>query len=173
MSTRLTMRTGRVPANPPTRPPARTSTIPARNTRRGPNTSATLPDVGWAIALARYRADTSAAVCPTGTPAAAAIGTSAVAISELLIGLSADPMNSGAVNCQGKTRALAGGRARSGRAEVNGARLLDQVGEVLDHGRGGPDERNVIGGVVLGERVGEPFGHPVAGPEDERVAGRG
>ena len=41
---------------------------------------------------------TSAAVCPTGTPSPRAIGTRAVAISELLIGLSAEPMNSGVVN---------------------------------------------------------------------------
>jgi hypothetical protein len=75
-----------------------TSTMPARNTRRGPNTSAALPAVGCAIALARYRAVTSAAVCPIDTSSPRAIGTRAVAINELLTGLSAEPMNNGAVN---------------------------------------------------------------------------
>src|SRR5487761_594758 len=43
MSTRATTSVGRVwPA-------------PARNTRRGPNSSARRPQVGWAIALVRYR----------------------------------------------------------------------------------------------------------------------
>jgi hypothetical protein len=41
---------------------------------------------------------TSAAVCPIDTSSPRAIGTRAVAISELLIGLSAEPMNNGAVN---------------------------------------------------------------------------
>lgn len=72
--------------------------MPARNTRRGPNTSATFPAVGWAMALARYSAVTSAAVWPTGTCTPAAIGTSAVAIRELLMGFRAEPMNSGVVN---------------------------------------------------------------------------
>ena len=83
---------------PPTTPPASTSPIPARNTRRGPNSSDSFPAVGWAIELARYNAETSTAIRPTDTCIAAAIGTSAVAISELLTGLSADPMNSGVVN---------------------------------------------------------------------------
>src|ERR1700760_803341 len=100
MSTRLITSVSRLAAKPPTRPPASTSRMPARNTRRGPNTSATLPAVGWAIAAARYRADTSAAVWPTDTWTADAIGTSAVAISELLLGFRADPTNSGAVNRQ-------------------------------------------------------------------------
>src|ERR1700734_3048116 len=72
--------------------------MPARNTRRGPNSSDSFPAVGWAIELARYSAATSTAIRPTDTCIAAAIGTSAVAISELLTGLSADPMNSGVVN---------------------------------------------------------------------------
>jgi hypothetical protein len=72
--------------------------MPARNTRRGPNTSAALPAVGCAIALARYKAVTSAAVCPIETPSPWAIGTRAVAISELLMGLSAEPMNNGVLN---------------------------------------------------------------------------
>jgi hypothetical protein len=72
--------------------------IPARNTRRGPNSSDSFPAVGCAIELARYSAETSTAIRPTDTCIAAAIGTSAVAISELLTGLSADPMNSGVVN---------------------------------------------------------------------------
>ena len=72
--------------------------MPARNTRRGPKTSATLPAVGWAMALARYSAVTSAAVCPIDTCTPAAIGTRAVAIRELLTGFRAEPMNSGVVN---------------------------------------------------------------------------
>jgi hypothetical protein len=72
--------------------------MPARNTRRGPNSSDSLPAVGWAIALARYSAETRTAVRPTETWTAAAIGTRAVAIRELLTGLSADPMNRGATN---------------------------------------------------------------------------
>jgi hypothetical protein len=57
-----------------------------------------LPAVGWAVALAKYRLGTRTAVRPAETWNAAAIGTSAVAISELLIGLSDDPMNSGVTN---------------------------------------------------------------------------
>ena len=75
-----------------------TRRMPARNTRRGPKTSATLPAVGWAMALARYSAVTSTAVWPIDTRTPAAIGTSAVAIRELLIGFRAEPMNSGVVN---------------------------------------------------------------------------
>ena len=74
--------------------------MPTRNTRRGPNSPASFPAVGWAMALARYSAETRTAVRPTETPIAAAIGTSAVAIRELLIGLSADPMNKGVTNRQ-------------------------------------------------------------------------
>src|SRR5262249_10201550 len=48
--------------------------------------------------LARYSAVTRAAVCPMGTPMPRAIGTRAVAISELLTGLRADPRNNGVVN---------------------------------------------------------------------------
>jgi hypothetical protein len=54
-----------------------------------------VPAVGWAVALAKYRLETRTAVRPAQTWNAAAIGTSAVAISELLTGLSDDPMNSG------------------------------------------------------------------------------
>lgn len=57
-----------------------------------------MPAVGWAIALARYRAVTRDAVCPTETCRPAAIGTSAVAIMELLTAFNADPTNSGVVN---------------------------------------------------------------------------
>ena len=85
----------RLCANPPTRPPASTSVIPVRNTRRGPNSSASFPNVGWAIALAKYNTDTNATVRPTDTCTPRAMGTSAVAIRELLIGLSADPGTSG------------------------------------------------------------------------------
>ena len=54
--------------------------------------------MGWAIALVRYRLEMRIDVLPTGTPMAAAIGTSAVAIAELLIGLSAEPMYNGVTN---------------------------------------------------------------------------
>src|ERR1700761_9487564 len=91
-----------------------TSPMPARNTRRGPNTSAALPAVGCAIALARYSAVTSAAVWPIDTPSPCAIGNRAVAISELLIGLRAEPMNRGVVNrhengCSGRGPVTSGG----------------------------------------------------------------
>jgi hypothetical protein len=56
---------------------------------------------------------TRAAVWPKGTPRPWAIGSSAVAISELLTGLRAEPMNSGVVNrhengrpCQGAALAV-------------------------------------------------------------------
>ena len=48
--------------------------------------------------LVSTSAVTSAAVRPIDTPSPWAIGTSAVAIRELLIGLSAEPMNNGVVN---------------------------------------------------------------------------
>jgi hypothetical protein len=51
--------------------------------------------VGCAIAQARYSDETRIDVRPTGTCKAAAIGTSAVAITELLIGFSADPVTRG------------------------------------------------------------------------------
>ncbi len=43
------------------------------------------------MALARYSADTSTEVLPTGTCRLSAIGTSAVAMRELLIGLRLEP----------------------------------------------------------------------------------
>ena len=92
ISTRLASSVSRSCANPPASPPTPTRMIPARKTRRGPSTSAALPAVGCAIAVARYSAVTSAAVCPTGTPIPCAIGSRAVAISELLTGLRAEPM---------------------------------------------------------------------------------
>src|SRR5262245_43539863 len=104
MRTRLTTRVSRLWPSPPTSPPTATARTPVRKTRRGPKTSAALPAVGCATALARYNAVTSAAVCPTGTPTPWAIGTSAVAISELLTGLSAEPRNSGVVNRHVKAR---------------------------------------------------------------------
>ncbi len=72
--------------------------MPIRKTRRAPKTSAIFPAVGCAIALARYSAVTSDAVCPTETCRPTATGTSAVAIMELLTAFSAAPMNSGVVN---------------------------------------------------------------------------
>src|SRR5579862_4909559 len=79
-------------------PPASTIAIPNRNTRRGPNSSASRPAVGWAIALVRYRPEMRIDVLPTATPMAAAIGTNAVAIAELLIGFSAEPRYNGVTN---------------------------------------------------------------------------
>jgi hypothetical protein len=102
-----------------------------RKTRRGPNTSAALPAVGCAIAVARYSAVTSAAVCPIGTPIPRAIGSRAVAISELLMGLRADPMNSGVVNCHGNG-ALAGARPHW---PWRKKRRSQQIGETLNQGR--------------------------------------
>jgi hypothetical protein len=69
-----------------------------RKTRRAPKTSAIFPAVGCAIALARYSAVTREAVCPTETCRPTEIGTSAVAIMELLTAFRAAPMNSGVVN---------------------------------------------------------------------------
>ena len=71
-----------------------------RNTRRGPNSSDSLPAVGCAIELARYSAETRTVVLPTGTCIAAAIGTRAVAISELLTGLREEPSSIGVTNRQ-------------------------------------------------------------------------
>jgi hypothetical protein len=74
--------------------------MPDRKTRRGPNTSAALPAVGWAVVLARYKAATRAAVWPIWMPKSLAIGSSAVAMSELLTGLRAEPTNKGVVKRQ-------------------------------------------------------------------------
>jgi hypothetical protein len=64
--------------------------IPVRNSRRGPNSSQSLPAVGWAIALAKYRLETRTAIRPRrGTQPRSE--TSAVAISDLLTGLSDAP----------------------------------------------------------------------------------
>src|SRR5580693_10036738 len=79
--------------------------MPDRNTRRGPNSSDSFPAVGWAIELARYSAETRTAVRPTDTCMAAAIGTRAVAISELLTGFSDEPRNIGVTNRQEKASA--------------------------------------------------------------------
>jgi hypothetical protein len=72
--------------------------MPTRKTRRGPNSSASRPAVGCATALVRYRLEIRIEVWPTDTPMAAAIDTRAVAMTELLMGLRAEPMNIGVTN---------------------------------------------------------------------------
>jgi hypothetical protein len=84
--------------------------MPARKTRRGPSSSASRPAAGWAIALVRYRQEIKIAVWPTGTCTAAAIETSAVAITELLIGFSAAPSSIGDTK-RGPNARSAGGRS--------------------------------------------------------------
>ena len=60
--------------------------------------------MGWAIALVRYRQEIKIAVWPTATCIAAAIETSAVAITALLSGYSAAPSSIGDVKRPSKAR---------------------------------------------------------------------
>src|ERR1700720_3182835 len=147
ISTRATTATGMVCATPPMVPPRSTTRMPASSTRRGPNSSASLPAAGCATALARYSADTRIAVCPTGTVSACAIGTSAVAIIELLIGLSVAATYSGltkrhenASSCRSTPDvvALQAGSVLVGNV-IDLRSLLADPGRVLpDTRRGGP-----------------------------------
>ena len=104
ISARAAVITGIACPTPPIVPPRSTRTMPASSTRRGPNSSASFPAAGCAIELARYSAETRIAVRPTGTPSACAMGTSAVAISELLIGLSVAVTYSGVTKRQANAR---------------------------------------------------------------------
>src|SRR5580704_3013130 len=135
---------------------------PAKKTRRGPSTSAALPAVGCAMAVARYSAVTSAAVCPTGTPIPRAIGSRAVAISELLTGLRAEPIYSGVVNCHGngRPRGVAAWLAAPEERASGGADMVapvtclpgqrsQQVGEALDQGRRGREHVGLLAGECL------------------------
>ena len=150
-STRATAATGMSYATPPIVPPRSTRRMPANSTRRGPNCSATLPAAGCAIALARYSADTRIAVCPTGTFSACAMGTNAVAISELLIGLSVAATYSGLTKRHEN--------APSCRSTPNVVAL--QEGLVL--------VRNVRSPFALGRPRAGPAGHPARTVPQERV----
>ncbi|SKT80384.1 Uncharacterised protein [Mycobacteroides abscessus subsp. abscessus] len=134
MNTRARVSTVRLPPNPPISPPVINAPIPVRNTRRAPNTSQSFPAVGCAIAEAKYSAETRAAQRPTETPTAAAIGTIAVAISELLIGLSAAPTNSGTQNRHPNPLALAAPptRLRSINALRQSGRPVSQAAMMLN-----------------------------------------
>ena len=127
--------------------------MPANSTRRGPNCSATLPAAGCAIALARYSADTRIAVCPTGTFSACAMGTNAVAISELLIGLSVEATYSGltkrhenAPSCRSTPNVVA---LQEGlvlvRNVIDLRSLLADRGRVLPDTRRGRSRKNAFG----------------------------
>src|ERR1700761_5351281 len=87
-------------ATQPTAPPTATMIMPARNTRRAPSRPASLPIVGWATALARESPETRGAGAPMPTCRLVPMPVSAVAMIELLTGLSADPHISGARNRQ-------------------------------------------------------------------------
>src|SRR5579875_5774 len=104
------------------------------------------------MALARYRAVTSAAVWPRSTWIPAAIGTRAVAMSELLMGLRAEPRYSGAVNRQLKERSGSTGAAVVEGLEADIRILresgLEEVGEPADQRRGGVEGGDLLVGEV-------------------------
>ena len=75
-----------------------TNDVAIRKRSFGPKISINFPTTGCPIAVAKYRAETSQAVCEGGAPNAWPIGIKATEIIEELIGLRIDPKTIGVIN---------------------------------------------------------------------------
>ena len=111
IATRQRTRIVKVGAKMPSAPESPTTTSPDTKVRLGPNRSANRPMRGIAIAAARKKPEMSQVEVLVPAPKAAAMGTSATAIIDELIGLRVVPVATAVIR-----RALGRGTCSAGRA---------------------------------------------------------